>query len=316
MTHAPQVFSEAQVRAAIDMPAALESARQAFALTATGGVSAPAPWHLEMPDGTGEVHVKGAAVSGEPTFAIKMSTGFPRNGAFGQPTSSGFSTVFDATTGALRAVLLDNGYLTELRTGAAGALAADLLTHQDLDVATIIGAGGQSRFQIEGLLAVRQPTHLRLCARRPEQVHELAQWVRARWNITVYETTSTEQALDGAGLVVTVTGSRAPLFHESALDSRAHVTAIGSDSPGKRELPIGLLRTAALVAVDSIEQSQRLGELQGIDPVSLPHLTTIGELHSRQPHRPSGRTVADLSGLGVQDATVAAQALRALDLAG
>lgn len=308
----PVVFTEDQVRAAVDMGMAITSARHAFALTTSEGVSIPTPWHLDMPEGDGAVHIKGAAVRGEPTFAIKMSTGFPANADLGEPTSSGFSTVFDSTTGALRAVLLDNGYLTELRTGAAGAVAADLLCDHDLEVAAIIGAGGQSRFQIEGLFAVRQPTHLRLCARRPDRMGELARWVRERWDVTVEEKSNPDEAVKGAGLVVTVTSARSPLFDEQSLDPSAHVTAIGADSPGKRELPVGLITSASLVAVDSIDQSQRLGELQGLELASVANLTTIGELQARRAPRPTGRTVADLSGLGVQDATVAAVAMHAL----
>lgn len=308
----PLVFTEDQVRAAVDMDMAITSARHAFALTTSEGVSNPTPWHLDMPGGDGEVHVKGAAVRGEATFAIKMSTGFPANADLGEPTSSGFSTVFDSTTGALGAVLLDNGYLTELRTGAAGALAADLLCDANLEVAAIIGAGGQSRFQIEGLFAVRQPTHLRLCARRSDRMRELARWVRERWDVTVQETSNPDETVKGAGLVVTVTSARNPLFDAQSLDPSSHVTAIGADSPGKRELPIGLITSASLVAVDSIEQSQRLGELQGLELASIANLTTIGEFQGRSAPRPTGRTVADLSGMGVQDTTIAAVTMHAL----
>jgi hypothetical protein len=85
-TTPPVVFTEDQVRGAVDMDMAITSARHAFTLTASEGVSNPTPWHLDMPDGDGEVHVKGAAARGEPTFAIKMSTGFPANADIGEPT--------------------------------------------------------------------------------------------------------------------------------------------------------------------------------------------------------------------------------------
>lgn len=306
----PLVFDEAQVRAAVTIETAIASARRAFELTLADGLAAPMPWHLEMPDGA--VHVKGAAVLGEATFAVKMSSGFPGNAGRGLPTSTGFSVVFDAATGAVQAVLLDNGYLTELRTGAAGGLAADLLAPADVETAAVIGTGGQARHQLEGLFAVRQPQVLRVCGRRAEGVAELAAWVRGRWDVDVQEITDADDAVRGAGVVVTVTSSTAPLFATESLAADVQVTAVGSDTPGKRELPVDLLPSAALVAVDSLEQSQHLGELQGIDLDDITLLLTMGQLVAKPRSRPSGRTIADLSGLGVQDTTVAAAALEAL----
>ena len=306
----PLVFDETQVREAVTMEMAIGSSRRAFALTRVDGLAAPMPWHLKTSDG--EVHVKGAAVAREPVFAIKTATGFPGNAKLKLPTSTGFSAVFDSATGRLLAMLLDNGYLTELRTGAAGGLAADLLAPAEVATAAIIGTSGQARYQLEGLFAVRQPRSLRLCGRRAEGVAELARWVRDRWDVDVRPASDPDDAVRGADAVVTVTNSTAPLFGTESLAPHAHVTAVGSDSPGKRELPADLLTSAALVAVDSLEQSQRLGELQGIDPAGIPVLVTIGELVTEPRERPRGRTVADLSGLGIQDTTVAAAALDVL----
>lgn len=309
-TSAPLVFDEAQVRAAVSMEAAIASARRAFELTLSDGVAAPMPWHIEMPNGA--VHVKGAAVAGETTFAVKMSSGFPGNAGLGLPTSNGFSVVFDSTTGSLMAVLLDNGYLTELRTGAAGGLAADLLAPAEVDIAAVIGTGGQARHQLEGLLAVRHPQVVKVCGRRPEGVADLADWVRGRWNVDVKETTDPDEAVREAQAVVTVTAANAPLFALESLAPDVHVTSVGSDTPGKRELPVDLLTTAALVVVDSAEQSQQLGELQGINAASINRLVTMGQIVTERPARPVGRTVADLSGLGIQDTAIAATALTAL----
>src|SRR5665213_1024508 len=131
--------------------------RTAFAALSRGAVTLPAIMDLEFPDAQGEAHLKGAHIHGSEYWAVKAATGFWGNPDRGLPLTNGLSLVFSAETGMLAAILFDNGYLTELRTGAAGALAADLLAPTDVEQAAIVGAGGQARYQLEALLGVRRP---------------------------------------------------------------------------------------------------------------------------------------------------------------
>lgn len=309
----PRVLLETDVRAAVSMADAIVAVRKSLVAVADGAVENPAPWHLAVPPADGELHVKGAYLTGAGTFAVKAASGWPGNAARGLPTSDGFTAVFDADTGRIVALLLDGGYLTELRTGAAGAVAADLFAPPDLEVAAIVGAGGQARFQLEGLLRVRRPRHLLLASRTRRRAEQLAEWASGQsdWDVTVADTV--EEAVRPAQLVCTVTPARAPVVRAEWLAPGAHVTAVGSDSPGKRELDVQVLTAARLVAADGVAQSQSLGELQGIPVESLQQPPVLlGALLTGRAQIPAGDswTVADLTGLGAEDAAVAALAVR------
>ncbi|GAA2234587.1 ectoine utilization protein EutC [Promicromonospora sukumoe] len=307
---APAIFTESDVRAAVGMPDAIVSARRAFLALAQGQAHSPEPWHLDTPDGS--VHVKGGALDGAGTFATKLSSGFPGNADRGLPTSDGFTAILDADTGRIRALLLDGGYLTELRTGAAGAVALDLLGPPRTDTIAFIGTGGQVRHQIDGAMHVREPSTLLLIARNWRRTTELADWTRHHYDVEVRA-----QELDGspidADAVVTVTAATSPILTRAQLRPGVHVTAIGSDSPGKRELDPAILLAADIVAVDDPRQSARIGELQDIPQADLAaatsngSLTTLGTLlHDGAPPWTATRTsVADLSGTGAQDAAIA-----------
>jgi ornithine cyclodeaminase len=313
-----RIFGDEDVRRAVGMGAAIASARRAFTVAERYEAHAPAPWHLNVPEHDGEIHVKGAHVVGDTTFVIKTATGFPRNSLVGLPSSTGYSTVFDAKSGFPIALLLDNGYLTELRTGAAGALIADLMTDPGIETAAVIGTGGQARFQIQGIFEVRQPHTLHVVGRSRGAVAELVTWVRERFDVNVIGTLDVARAVRAADLVVTVTNSRTPLFAADVVRPGTHVTAVGADAPGKREIPVELLYRASMVLVDDVEQSISFGELQGVDLARLHALTTIGRLvvADSAPRMERGEvSVADISGIGLQDVAIAQHALVELQAA-
>lgn len=308
---APAVFTENDIRAAVGMPDAIASARRAFLALAQGQVHSPEPWHLDTPNGS--VHVKGGSLDGAGTFAAKLSSGFPGNAQRGLPTSDGFTGILDAETGRIRALLLDGGYLTELRTGAAGAVALDLLAAPRTQTIAFVGTGGQIRHQIDGAMHVREPSTLILIGRSQRRTADLADWTRRRYDVDVRT-----QELDGspieADAIVTATASTSPILARAQLRPGVHVTAVGSDSPGKRELAPEMLLAADVIAVDDPRQSARIGELQDIPESDLAVatrngslVTTLGALlhDGALPWTSTRTSVADLSGTGAQDAAIA-----------
>jgi ornithine cyclodeaminase len=301
----PEIFTEADVRAAVTMTDAIESTRRSFLATEAGALSTAAPWHLDV-ENRGEVHVKGAYLFGEPFFSVKTSTGFPGNAAAGLPTSSGYTTVFDAATGQPVALLLDGGYLTELRTGAAGAVALDLLAPLEIDTLVVIGTGGQARFQIAGALQVRHPRLVRVLGRDSARADSLAAWVGESFDVRAEANPLSDGVPEGQA-IVTVTGARSPILQRQDVLPGTHVTAVGSDGPGKRELDPALVSRADLFAVDDVAQSERLGELKGLDRDAV----TLGALlHDGAPAWTEDRiSVADLTGTGAQDAAIATVAV-------
>ncbi|WP_028058125.1 ornithine cyclodeaminase family protein [Candidatus Solirubrobacter pratensis] len=286
------------VRALIAPADALEAVRGAFVRLARGEATVPEIMDFEFPGG-GEGHVKGAWLHGDAFWSVKAATGFPAAGA------SGISLVLSALDGRAAAVVMDGGLLTELRTAAAGALAASLLARADLEQVCVVGAGGQARFQVEALLGVRSPRRIVVWARRVAQARECALELRARFGVEADGVSELEPAVRGSDLVVTVTASRAPLIRSGWLRPGAHLTAVGSDMPGKQEVEAAVLGEADLVVADHPPVAAVNGELQhalAAHAVALEDVAALGTLPSRT--RESDVTVCDLVGIGVQDAAI------------
>lgn len=265
----------------------------------------PPIMRIDVPEHNGEIDVKSAYLPGYDGIAIKMSAGFFDNPARGLPSLGGFMMVLDSETGIPRAALFDNGYLTDLRTGLAGAVAARHLAPPGPLRVAVLGAGAQARYQLEALRLVRQIDSVSVWARRAEAARALAGEVGGSVAATV------EEAVESAQLVVTTTPATDGLLLSTHLSPGMHVTAVGSDAEHKRELGPGILEGADVVVVDSRPQSLRLGEAraavaEGFDPARLVELGEV--VAGSQPGRidDSQITVCDLTGTGAQDTAIAA----------
>jgi ornithine cyclodeaminase/alanine dehydrogenase-like protein (mu-crystallin family) len=311
------LLREADVRAAIDMPTCIEAVGHAFAASSSGRAELPDVIHLDVPEHGGEIHVKAGHLHGSPFYAGKFASAFadPSRGA---SIAAGLVAVFDATSGAPAGVLLDNGYLTDLRTGAAGGLAARYLAPSRVEDVAVIGTGVQARLQLDAL-AIERPgiRRVRVWGRRADRARACVEDLRVRGarpaDATFDVAASVRAAVEEADVVVTCTASREPLVRSSWLSPGSHVTAVGSDGVGKQELAADVLGRADVVAVDSRAQCCRLGELQhavaaGVlrDPET--EVVELGEIVAgRTPGRTSDgqNTVCDLTGIGAQDVAAA-----------
>ena len=151
-----RILTEADLRRLVPLDLeAVAAVEGAFRALAGGSVVMPPILRLDIADANGEVDVKTAYVPGLDSFAIKVSPGFFDNPKLGLPSVNGLMVVLSTRTGLLEAVLLDNGYLTNVRTAAAGAVAARYLSRDNAATAAIVGAGVQARLQLEALTLVR-----------------------------------------------------------------------------------------------------------------------------------------------------------------
>ncbi|WP_213454730.1 hypothetical protein [Rhizomonospora bruguierae] len=312
-----RIIDAAEIRRRVGAYEAVAAVRRATAAHARALVTSPDPWLLPVPAAHGEVHVRGAHLHESPYLVVRVSSGFYDNPDVGLPTGSGLVTVLDASTGRPTALLLDGGYLTELRAGAAGALAADLLAPAQVSAVAMLGTGGQARFQLEALLHVRRPDRLLVYGRDDARADRFAWWARARhtWQVEVVATP--RDAVRSADLVVTATPATQPLIEADWLAAGTHVTAVGADDARKRELHPGVLAAADVIACDDPGQSRRFGELKGLPDADLGAVpVSLGAiLIGAAPGRTSDTqlTIADLTGLGAQDAALAELVLSAID---
>ena len=267
--------------------------------------------HLDVPESEGEIHVKAGHLHGAPYYAVKAASGF-----YGAepPAIDGLVMVFDARDGSPAAFLLDGGYLTDLRTGAAGGVAARHLTPERVERVAVIGTGAQARYQIDALAEVRRGfTEVRVWGRNADRAARAADDLRARLGAcAVTPAPTVEEAVEGADVVITCTAAREPLVRSAWLAPGAHVTAVGSDGPEKHELDPEILRRADVLVVDSRDQCERLGELQHATDQADRALELGVICAGDAPGRTSEQqlTVCDLTGVGVQD-VAAANALMA-----
>jgi ectoine utilization protein EutC len=226
--------------------------------------------------------------------------------------------LFSAQTGLADALLLDNGYLTAVRTAAAGAIAAKWLAREDAKVVAILGAGEQARLQLQALRLVRDVSEVRIWARDPAKAQAMAAELDDARAVD-----SVDAALDGADIAITTTPSREPLIEPQHLRPGLHITAMGSDAEHKNEIaPAVLARVDAYVA-DRLSQTRVLGELHHAIAAGLVHaeddFAELGQVIAGQrPGRiaPDQITLCDLTGTGAQDTAIASLAYQRAVAAG
>ncbi|MEO0619995.1 MAG: cyclodeaminase [Pseudomonadota bacterium] len=313
-----RIVTEDELRALVPLDAdAISCVANAFRLLAGGDVIMPPVLGFEVPARNAEVDVKTAYAAGLDQFAVKISPGFFDNPSRGLPSLNGLMTVFSAETGLVEAVLLDNGYLTDVRTAAAGAVAADALARRNAGRVAILGAGEQAGLQLEALQLVRTITHVTLWARDVAKAETKAASLSGRLGLDIVASGDVATACDGADIIVTTTPATTPLVTADMLAPGQHVTAMGSDAHHKRELASDVFLSAARYIPDRLSQVRERGELRaaiadgvvdedaGFD--ELGHVLT-----GAAKGRVSGDdiTIADLTGTGIQDTAIATLAAR------
>ncbi|MDG4892135.1 cyclodeaminase [Mesorhizobium sp. WSM4976] len=307
------ILTESDLRKIVTLDLeAVACVENAFRALATLPVAMPPILRLDIPEHRGEVDVKSAYVPGIDGFAVKISSGFFDNPKLGLPSGGGMMVLLSAKTGVVEALLLDNGYLTDVRTAAAGAVAARHLSREDSKVAAIFGAGLQAGRQLEALRLVRPIEEARIWARDAAKAEATAARLRDRLGIMVRAEPDAADAAAGADIIVTTTPSTEPLIKPGFVSAGQHITAMGSDAEHKNEIAPAILRMADLYVADSAKQTRRLGELHhAIDAgvmVADAEVTELGQIIAGSKHgrrSASDITIADLTGTGVQDTAIA-----------
>jgi ornithine cyclodeaminase len=319
-----KILTEAELRALVPLDmAAVNCIAQGFVALAGGHVVMPPIMTLIVPDHNGEVCVKTAYVPGVDSFAVKMSPGFFDNPTLGLPSTSGLLVLLSSRTGMLEALLLDNGYLTDVRTAAAGAVAAQHLARPDAKKVCIIGAGVQARLQLKALTLVRSITTATIWARDTDKAAATAAAVGDELGIDVSACADLESAVRDADIIVTTTPSDRPLVMGDWLQPGQHITAMGSDQDHKVELDPSCLAKAKLYVPDSQAQCAIKGELRSAIAagaisanLSFSELGDVAAGHVPGRQSDADITIADLTGTGVQDTAIATLARQRADAAG
>ena len=298
---------------------AIAAVERGFRALALGQAALPDPMVLELRDQQAEVHVKGAHLAGARHIVLKVATGFYRNRARGLPSGDGMFLLLDAQTGAPELLLEEHGYLTDFRTAAAVALTLKYLAPKDAREALLIGAGALARLTARAMLAQMALTRLTLWNRSRERAEALARELARVVDTPIAP--ALESAVRDHRVIVTATASTSPLVMASWVGAGTHVTSVGTGSPEKIELEPALLARADKLVADRVFQTERYGNLHhAVAAGAVTRDKVYAELGDLAAGRREGReradeiTVADLTGVGVQDAAIAQAVVEVLGL--
>lgn len=312
------ILTEADLRRVVTLGApVLKAVEQAFRLLASGKVVMPPILSMEIAEANGEVDVKTAYLPGFDHFAIKVSPGFFDNPKLGLPSLNGLMILFSAKTGLVTALLLDNGYLTDIRTAAAGAIAAKYLAPKQVETAAVLGTGAQARLQIIAAHQVRPFRKVLVWGRDEARATACAEDIAGSLKIKAETVSDAADAVAEAQLVVTTTSARKPILRAEWLHKGLHITAMGADQVGKNEIDPRAVVLADLYVCDRVSQAAALGELRAARAAALMNGETPLELGAIVAGTHPGRssetaiTICDLTGTGAQDTAIASYAYEA-----
>ncbi len=299
------LLSEADVRALLTMPLALEAVEESIRRQAAGEAILHPRHRLELP-GKALLHYMAGADTVSGYLGMKLYTSVRGALRFLVP-------LYRAQTGELLA-LIEANTLGQMRTGAASGVATKYMSRSEARAVGIVGTGLQARTQLEAIAAVRRVEHIRAFGRDPERRDRFCAEMSARLGVPVAPASSAEQAVRDADIVVAATTASKPVVLGAWLAPGMHINAIGANFPQKRELDDEAVGRAAIVAVDSLEQSKlEAGDLIQAFARDATRWSSVRELAGIVAGRIPGRTGAEQitlfksNGIAIWDVAVAAR---------
>jgi ornithine cyclodeaminase len=315
-----RVFGLEEIRAVLGRLDLVKYLEEGFVAYSEGRVVVPPVGELIFDAPPGDAHIKYGYIRGDEYFVVKIASGFYENYRLNLPSGSGLMLLFSQRTGQPLCILLDEGFLTDVRTAVAGQIAAKYLAPTSVSCIGVFGAGVQGRMQVEHLAAVTSCRNVLVWGREAsrDRLRAYAEQMQER-GFLVRTTHDAREVGQTCELIVTTTPAKAPLLRASDLRPGIHITAMGSDTPEKQELDPEILAMADIVVADSLEQCLSRGEVhKALEAGRLERglVRELGQVIANPGLRRTSDdqlTVADLTGVAVQDLQIAKAVFRALD---
>ena len=284
----------------------LESIEKGFVEYSRGNSVVPPVGELLFEEPPGDVHIKYGYIKNQDNYVVKIASGFSENYKAGLSSSHGVMVMFDKNTGYLKCVLHDEGYLTNVRTAVAGSICAKYIAPSNINTIGIIGTGIQARMQLEYLKMVTDCREVLVLGRNKEKISNYIEDMKSHgFNINV--ASNSRELCKNSNLIITTTNANESLIQKDDIKEGTHITAMGSDTPEKRELDPEILNIADAVVVDSIPQCLERGETKNaldrnlLKEKDLIEIGTIIDSGKKLRKNNNEITVADLTGVAVQD---------------
>ncbi len=312
-----QIFNLKQIKSVMEQIDITSSIEEGFVAYSQGKVVVPPVGELVFENPPADVHIKYGYIKDDDYFAIKIASGFYENYKINLPTSDGLILLFSQKDGTLASILLDECYLTDVRTAVAGQVAAKYMAPSKIDCIGVFGTGVQGRMQVEYLKTVIDCSNIIVWGRTQDHLDTYKRDME-KLGYTVQTTLDPGEVTEKCRLIITATPSQTPLIDVKQIKPGTHITAMGSDTHLKQEIDSKILQKADRIVADSIEQCLSRGEISKALQAGLikkKDLIELGDvIAGRQPGRTSDEqiTVADLTGVAVQDIQIAKAVYKAL----
>jgi alanine dehydrogenase len=304
------IITKRQIEKVLTPALANRTVEKAFRAYGMGQVDMPAKSYLYFEQGDlrampAYLHGQGFDIAG-----IKSVTVHPENARYNLPTVMAVIILTDPKTGFPLAIM-DGAYLTGIRTGASGAVAAKYLSRKNVRTAGFVGSGVQARTQLACIMEVRKLRSIKIWQFGADDhfAPAFSRWARKTYKLETLVSPDIDDVTTGVDVLITTTPSRKALVHK--VSPGTHINAIGADAQGKQEIAPKILKQAKIV-IDDWAQASHSGEINV--PLSRKQLTKkdiyagLGEIVAGMQ---AGRlakeeiTVFDSTGLAIQDVSCA-----------
>lgn len=313
-----QFYNLTQIKSVLKKIHPIQEIEEGFIAYSQGKAVIPPVGEMLFEKPVGDVHIKYGFIADDDYYVIKVASGFFESPQSSRYTSDGLLLLFKKGTGKLACALLDECYLTNVRTAAAGAVVAKYLAPRQVDCIGIVGAGTQGRMQLDFLKTVIDCKDVTVWGLNQEELDEYKKDMEPA-GYTIRTTLRTEDVAAQCNLIVTATPSKSPLLSADLIRKGTHITAMGSDTPEKNELDPQILQKADIVVADSISQCLLRGEIYQALKAGVLEKERIVELGNviinpaLQRTSEEQATIADLTGVAVQDIQIAKAVYHALE---
>ena len=310
-------YNLTQIKGVLERIQPIQEIEEGFVAYSQGKTVIPPVGEMIFKQPPGDVHIKYGYIVDDDYYVIKIASGFFESPQSSRYTSDGLMLLFKKGTGELACALLDECYLTNVRTAAAGAVCAKYLAPKQVDCIGIVGAGTQGRMQLQFLRSVLDCREVMVWGMNQNELDEY----REDMTLAGYNVQTTMEAKDIAAncnLIVTATPSKSPLLSADLIGRGTHITAMGSDTPEKQELDPRILQKSDIIVADSISQCLLRGEIHQALKAGVLEKERVVELGNvivnpdLQRTSEEQITIADLTGVAVQDIQIAKAVYHAL----
>ena len=312
------MIGKSAIKTAFTMEDYVKTVEKAFKLYGNEKVQMPPKQYLSFPDG--DLRCMPCYILRPKHIAgVKNVNVHPGNRDKGLPTVMATITLFDPDTGYPLAIM-DGTHITNMRTGAAGAVAAKYLARDYCEVAAFVGAGAQAMTQLEGLMITKpEISKIVVSDKSKDNIDKFVEFTKNNYDwIDIEIADSIRNAVKNADIVTTTTPVRSPIVKAEYIRKGTHINAIGADGPGKQELSVDLIKNATVI-IDEWEQASHSGEINvAVSDYGFTKADIYGNIGEIVTGKKVGRTsndeitVFDSTGLGLQDIASADEILQKL----